>query len=193
MITLVSSDRIRRIKDTGEARYVSCQKDSMPVVLLSILELRGRHHTLDDVLGVHVEVGTHVEEPRHNLIFFIEFQIDAFEVRICDIVHISNAIALELLDFGYFLVDLTEEWNHFPCELVIDRPVGCVSFLPVRSEIINSLPLVGPGTDQSLLHLTEKLFIPVSHSCEFDIGACFNDGLSLREKHDATVVTISHP
>ena len=59
-------------------------------------------------------------------------------------------------------------------------------------EVVDSLPLVGPRADISGLHLGQKLFVPVSHRRESDIGASFDDWLCLGVEHDSAVVAVAH-
>ena len=76
-------------------------------------------------------------------------------------------------------MDLSQEWDQSPLELVVYSPVWDAFRRPVRCEVVHSLPLVRPRANVSCLHLRQQLLVPVSHRCESDIGAGLDDGLGL--------------
>ena len=64
----------------------------MPVLLSGRpLELCARNYTLDYVLRVDVEVGSGVEEARHDLIFFIKQQLYLLKICFSDVLDAADA------------------------------------------------------------------------------------------------------
>lgn len=188
---LVLEDRISWVIDTFKALHECHQKDRVSIVLSLVLELCWRDDTLDDILREAIKVRANIEQPRHDLSFRVELQRDALQVRLCDIVDVSDSI-LELFDLGYFFIDLTQRGNYIPDELWVDLPVGHTLNTAMRREIVDSLPFIRPWTDLGGLHMTEQFFIPVGHGWESDIWTRLDHGLCLRIQHHLAVYAVTH-
>lgn len=63
-----------------------------------------------------------------------------------------------------------------PSKFLLNRPIHLV-LCSVRGPVIDAVPVVHPGVQTSFVHLAEQLIIPVSHWCESDIRAHFDDRL----------------
>ena len=89
-------------------------------------------------------------------------------------------------------MDLSQEWDQSPLELVVYSPVWHAFRRPVRCEVVHSLPLVRPRANVSCLHMRQQLLVPVSHRSKLDVGGGFGDRFSLTVEHYSAIGTISH-